>query len=365
MLTKRRKKLKILEALIAFVTTLCVICVMYMGVVWINIPGVAVLRDLWIETAMTTEEHQWLATSFFPKWLVDDVMSMQVRPGRIEVDLPTITPPNTSKPTPSPTPIPDILGQKNLTVGKKDSHGNKVLINDINEGIVILEVKGNSYSGFLALIDDPSRVFVGTTNRKDVWGQVICDMMKSHDNAVLGINASGFQDPEGHGKGGNINGLCFYGGKSWGTYMPNYSSICLTYDNKLLVGDFSSWEKYNVRDGAQFYPCLISKGKVVLGRGYGLQPRTIIAQAENGVMMFLVVDGRALHSAGATYKQCADILLEYGAVTAAACDGGSSSVMGYKGKVLNIPSTPMKDTGRYLPNAFLVRSKAVQNVSEN
>lgn len=363
-LSKRPRLSKILTASIALVTTLAVICVMYMGVVWINIPGIANLRDLWIETAMTTEEHQWLATSFFPAWLVDDVMSKQVRPDKIEIDLPTNTPSNVN-PTPSPTPVPDILGQKNLTVGKKDSHGNKVLHNDIKEGIVILEVKGASFQGHLALIDDPSRVFVGTTNRKGVWGQVLCDMMKSYDNAVLGINASGFQDPEGHGKGGVINGLCFSNGESWGEYMPNYSSICLTYDNKLLVGDFDSWEKYNVRDGAQFFPCLISNGKVVLGRGYGLQPRTIIGQAENGVIMFLVIDGRALHSTGATYMQCADILLEYGAINAAACDGGSSSVIAYKGKVLNIPSTPMKETGRYLPNAFLVRSKAVQDASKN
>lgn len=360
----RLKARRILTAAIAFITALCVICVMYMGVVWLNIPGIADLRDLWIETAMTTEEHQWLATSFFPMWLVDNVMSKQVRPDKIEIALPTETPENQGS-IPSPTIPPDILGQKNLTEGKKDEHGNKVLVNNIEEGVVILEVKGSTYSGFLALIDDPARVFVGTTNRKGVWGQVICEMMEDHDNAVLGINASGFQDIDGHGKGGVINGLCYYGGKSWGTYMPNYSSICLTYDNKLLVGDFDSWDKYNVRDGAQFFPCLISNGKVVLGRGYGLQPRTIIAQAENGVMMFLVIDGRALHSTGATYMQCADILLDYGAVNAAACDGGSSSVIAYKGKVLNIPSTPMKDTGRYLPNAFMVRSKAVQNASEN
>ncbi len=361
---KKRQTVKnLITTAIALITTICFIIVVYMGVVWINIPGIADLRDLWIETAMTTEDHHWLATSFFPKWLVDDVMSKQQRPDRIEIEIPTPTPENS--PAPTPTPIPDILGQKNLTVGKKDSKGNKVLYNDIEEGIVIVEVKGTSFVGYLALIDDPARVFVGTTNRKEVWGQVLSDMMESHDNAVLGINASGFQDPDGHGKGGVINGLCFYSGKSWGTYMPNYSSICLTYDNKLLVGDFNNWEKYNVRDGAQFYPCIISKGKVVLGRGFGLQPRTVIAQASNGVMMFLVIDGRALHSAGATYKQCADILLEYDAVTAAACDGGSSSVISYKGKVLNIPSTPMKDTGRYLPNAFLVRSKAVQNASEN
>ncbi len=363
-MAKKNRLKSLLNILIALVTTLCVIITMYMGVVWLNIPGVTNLRDLWIETAMTTEEHQWLATKFFPLWLVDDVMSKQVRPDRIEIALPTVTP-NNQTPAPTPTPVPDILGQKELTVGEKDSVGNKVLYNDIEEGIVIVEVKGPSFQGFLALIDDPSRVFVGTTNKRDVHGQVISEMMEDNDNAVLGINASGFQDPEGHGKGGNINGLCFSNGESWGTYMPNYSSICITNDHKLLVGDFDNWEKYNVRDGAQFFPCVISNGKIVLGRGYGLQPRTLIAQAENGVMMFLVIDGRALHSTGATYLQCAEILLDYGAVNAAACDGGSSSVISFKGKVLNIPSTPMKDTGRYLPNAFMVKSKAVQNVSQD
>ncbi len=354
---KRKTARRLLTASIAFVTTLCVIITAYIGVVWLNIPGIATLRDLYIETAMTTEEHQWLATKFFPAWLVDSVMSQQVRPEEIYVPLPTPTEEGAT-PAPTPTPIPDILGQKNLTVGKADDKGNKVLVNDIEEGIVILEVKGSSYKGHLVLIDDPSRVFVGTTDRKNVWGQVVCDMMEDYD-AIVGINASGFEDPDGHGKGGKINGLCFSQGESWGKYDSGYTSICITNDNKLLVGNFSDWEKYNVRDGAQFYPPLISNGKVLIGRGYGLQPRTVIAQAENGVMMFLVIDGRALHSTGATYKQCVEILLEYGAVNAAACDGGSSSVLGYKNKVMNIPSTPMKDTGRYLPNAFMVRSKAV------
>jgi exopolysaccharide biosynthesis protein len=354
---KRNTLKRLLTTGIAILTTLSILLTVYMGIVWLNIPGISALRDLWIETAMTTEEHQWLATGFFPRWLVDSVMAQQVRPGEIYVPVPSPTDSNIT-PAPTPTPIPDILGQKKLTVGKNDDKGNKVLINDIEEGIVILEVKGSSYKGHLVLIDDPSRVFLGTTDRKNVWGQVVCDMMKDY-NAVVGINASGFEDPDGHGKGGKVNGLCFSQGESWGTYYSPYASICITKDNKLLVGNFSDWEKYNVRDGAQFYPPLISDGKVLIGRGYGLQPRTIIAQAENGVMMFLVIDGRAIHSAGATYKQCVEILLEYGAVNAAACDGGSSSVLGYNGKVLNIPSTPMKDTGRYLPNAFMVRSKAV------
>ena len=361
MINKRKTLRRWLTAGIALLTVMSVLCAMYIGLVWFNIPGISALRDLWIETAMTTYEHQWLATSFFPEWLVDKVMSGQERPDKITVELPATPDANA---TPSPTPIPDILGQEKLTVGKKDAHGNKVLVNDIEEGIVIVQVKGSGYSGHLVLIDDPSRVFIGTTDRKNVWGQVICEMMDDY-GAVVGINASGFEDADGHGKGGKINGLTYSEGEAWGKHNPEYSSICFTYDNKLLVGDFSDWDKYNVRDGAQFFPVLIHNGTIMVGKGYGLQPRTIIGQAENGVVMFLVIDGRALHSAGATYKQCAEILLGYGAVNAAACDGGSSSVLGYKGEVMNIPSTPMKDTGRYLPNAFMVRSKAVKDVSKN
>ncbi len=358
---KTTAKIKILNGFIAILTALSVLCTMYIGVVWLNIPGISYLRDIWIETAMTTNDHQWLATGIFPMWLIERVMSEQVRE-KVEVPLPVPT--SDSASAAKPTPVPDILGQKGLTVGGKDPLGNKVLVNDIEEGILIVEVKGTAFSGHLALIDDPSRVFVGTTNRKGVHGQVICDMMDRYD-AILGVNASGFEDAEGHGKGGVINGLCYSEGQAWGKYNSNYSSLCFTTDNKFLVGDFGSWDKYNVRDGAQFYPVVISNGEVKVSKGYGLQPRTIIAQKKNGVVMFLVIDGRALHSTGATYLQCAEVLLKYGAVNAAACDGGSSSVMAYNGKVLNIPSTPMKDTGRYLPNAFMVRSKVVNNVSKN
>ena len=91
--------------------------------------------------------------------------------------------------------------------------------------------------------------------------------------------------------------------------------------------------------------------------GWGIQPRTIIAQREDGVVMFLVVDGRKPgYSIGITIGEAAEILLKYGAVTAAACDGGSSSVMAYDNAIVNIPSTPMT-TGRYLPNALLVSKR--------
>ena len=68
----------------------------------------------------------------------------------------------------------------------------------------------------------------------------------------------------------------------------------------------------------------------------------------------------AFDSMGATMEDCADILLEYGAVTAGACDGGSSAVIAYDGEVINKPSARNMPTGRYLPNAWVVKRKSAE-----
>ena len=135
----------------------------------------------------------------------------------------------------------------------------------------------------------------------------------------------------------------------------------LGFDEKdrLVVGGMDNWEDYNIRDGIQFHPTLIVDGEKVVkdSAGWGLQPRTVVGQCKNGVVLFLVADGRQPgYSLGATMEDCADVLLQYGAVSAAACDGGSSSVMAYNGEIINKPSTDMP-TGRYLPNAWIVERK--------
>ena len=83
-------------------------------------------------------------------------------------------------------------------------------------------------------------------------------------------------------------------------------------------------------------------------------------QRADGVIVFMVIDGRQPgYSIGITVGEAAEILFMYGVVNAAACDGGSSSVLAYDGKIMNKPSTPM-EAGRYLPNAFLVKEKLVR-----
>jgi exopolysaccharide biosynthesis protein len=58
-----------------------------------------------------------------------------------------------------------------------------------------------------------------------------------------------------------------------------------------------------------------------------------------------------------------NIMLKYGAVNACAMDGGSSSVLYSKGKILNAPSTIDPNGQRHLPDAWLIfpSASAAQN----
>ena len=70
----------------------------------------------------------------------------------------------------------------------------------------------------------------------------------------------------------------------------------------------------------------------------------------------LVVDGRQVgHSVGATVNDLAQIMLRHKAYQAMNLDGGSSSIMNYRGKTISRPSST-NSLGRYLPNAFICKS---------
>ena len=344
--TEKTKFKKSVIAFFVFSLVLLLSVVSYVTVVYGNIPFVVKWRNIWIETAMTTDQHKWLATAFFPDRLVDEVMAAQVDIKDIGV---TDIYGNQSA---------DVLGQEYLVEGEKDKFGNEVFANNVEEGVVILKVESTNFGGKLVLVDDPSRVFLGATDYKGSRGEFICDYLEK-ENAIVGVNASGFIDTGGTSLGGLISGQCVSQGEYWGTYKSKYTLLGFDTDNRLVVGGMDNWEDYNIRDGIQFRPTLILNGQKVVSdsAGWGLQPRTVVGQSANGVVMLLVIDGRQFgYSLGATMEDCADILLQYGAVTAGACDGGSSSVIAYNGEIINEPSTDMP-TGRYLPNAWLVRSK--------
>lgn len=356
------------------------IMILYSLLVFSSIPFIAYWRGIWIETAMTTADHQWLATAFIPEYIIDAVMSNKndntdiIGGGKhlSETTSPNVNPDGTDVPpddSASNIPEPenpksgDILGQKGLKVGDTDYAGNKININDIDEGILVSEVSGTGYRGMIMLIDDPSRVYLGTTTQKGAEGLRIKTMLETY-GAVAGINASGFSDPNDSGTGGDIIGRSYSDGEMWGSYVNYYGSILLTSDNNLVVGNVYDWEKYEIRAGIQFGPVLIADGEAQIkgSGGYGIQPRTAIGQREDGVIVFLVIDGRNPGwSLGCTMGDLIEIFEKYGVVNAACCDGGSSSVLAYGSDILNKNSSLNPEYGRRLPNAFLVAPKETKN----
>lgn len=363
---KGRKKL----GLAVLIGSLIFIIILYLVIAFTNVPVLSTMRDIWIETAMTTADHQWLATKLFPKSVVDKVMSNKVEDmgevGITEIKVQKVL-------TESSGIVYDFSDldeniqklvtekeeEQGIVFSDDDEFGNKVVVNDKEQGIKIVEVKSMSYTAKLVFIDDPSRVFVADTDRKGTRGELILNYLKNND-AIVGINANGFYDYEGKGHGGEIIGCSISQGELWGNHaFSSYTTIGFDNQNRLIVGKLNNPEDYNLRDAGQFKPALIMNGEdLIKGTGgWGLQPRTIVAQREDGVVIFLVADGRQPgYSIGMTMGEAAELLLKYGAVTAAACDGGSSSVLAYNGEIINSPSTPM-ETGRYLPNAFLVKRK--------
>ena len=377
-MTKQMKKQKMRRNMIIFIlSSIILIISLYLVVTFTNVPVLSTMRDIWIETAMTTGDHQWLATKFFPKSVVDKVMSKKVDDtGEIGItDIAAVeeNKENNKGLSESTNGIKyDLSGvdenvsslieeqkRKEGIFSDDDKFGNTVIINDREQGIKIVEVKTLTYTAKLVFIDDPSRIFIADTNYKGSRGDLILNYLKDND-AIVGINANGFADPDGRGHGGDIIGCSISQGEFWGNdVFSAYTTLGFDEDNRLIVGKIENPEDYNLRDAAQFKPALIIDGvDLIKGTGgWGLQPRTIVAQRADGVVIFLVADGRQPgYSLGMTMGEAAELLLQYEAVTAAACDGGSSSVLAYDGEIINSPSTPM-ETGRFLPNAFLVKRK--------
>ena len=69
-------------------------------------------------------------------------------------------------------------------------------------------------------------------------------------------------------------------------------------------------------------------------------------------MLLLVIDGRQVSSMGASYQDEVEIMQRYGAVNAINLDGGSSSVLWYRGGYINKTASVIGI--RPVPTSFLV-----------
>ncbi|MBQ9030760.1 MAG: phosphodiester glycosidase family protein [Parasporobacterium sp.] len=237
------------------------------------------------------------------------------------------------------------------------------------EPITIEDVTGSSYKGKLMIVRDPSKVFLGTVPEFfEGKGEVVADIITHYPGAIAGVNGGDFVDMGSYSYTAQPLGAVISNGEVKfcdADYDKIYHFSGFTSDNKFFMGNISINEALamGVRDAVytvhETGPFLVMDGEALINEvpdsatyGGGKNPRTAIGQRADGSILLLVVDGRQANSLGATFKDLAYIMLEYGAVNACAMDGGTSSQMVYYGEVLNNPYSP---TGpRKCPTAWLV-----------
>ena len=239
-----------------------------------------------------------------------------------------------------------------------------------SQDIELIDVTGSSFKGKLLIIHDPSRVFLGTVpSFGEFDGEVVQEIASHYDGVVAGINGGDFVDMGSYSYTAQPLGCIISNGEvvfEDAGYDTPYHISGFTNDNKFIMGNITLNEALalGVRDAVYTVhntgPFLVMDGEALINEvpdsatyGGGKNPRTAIGQREDGAVLMLVVDGRQADSLGATFKDLAYAMLEYGAVNACAMDGGTSSQMVYEGQVVNHPYSP---TGpRRCPDAWLVR----------
>ena len=230
-----------------------------------------------------------------------------------------------------------------------------------NNDYKIIEINGKGYSGYLAVIYDPSRIKTVYTKKLGTSGQYLKQMAKDND-ALIAINGGGFEDPNFNSNGADPLGITFSGGKliTSKTWRGTGGLIGFTEDNKLVLGKMTvkQAQEMKVRDGVTFGPFLIINGKksTILGNGgWGTAPRTAIGQRKDGIVLFLVIDGRTVTKPGANMNDLIEIMENYGAYNAANLDGGTSSAMVVNGEIIN---DPIDSTGahrtRFISTGFIL-----------
>ena len=311
-------------------------------------------REWLITTAMTTMRHQYLAT-----WFYDDETIQEVLAKNKVQEVNEITDTNTIVVNKSENTEIEYANEYERAVLEKDPG---------NDDYKIIEIEGKGYSGYLAVIYDPSRVKTVYTKKLGTSGQYLTTMAKDND-ALIAINGGGFDDPNFNSNGASPLGITFSGGKliTSKSYSGSGGIIGFTEDDKLVLGKMTvkQAQEMKIRDAVTFGPFLIVNGKPssVLGNGgWGTAPRTVIGQRKDGIVLFLVIDGRTVTRPGADMNDLIEIMQNYGAYNAANLDGGTSSVMVVNGEIINDPidSTGAHKT-RFISTGFILTKGEEEN----
>lgn len=381
---KFRKPVKIVSVILVF-------ALLYIFVCFTQFSPIRTLRTAYIETAMSTMSHQWLAEWFFPRSVVDEVVNNINAAEQAQIglfsrwinrqDL------NAQHNEVSSEDVfymffreldrdsfdaylekhPETLkdGWKGIYINEagindkgteiRTRNGDQVLAIDAKNKILLIRVEGTGYQGVLAIAKDSSRLSCCTSKYIGSAGQKL-DAYAEANNGVLLMNGSGFIDEDGRGSGGQFAGLAVSHGKVYGSSFGYGKRIELHEDNLMYITDATTAPSPGTTDAVEFSPALIIDGEVLVNEfsAYSsINPRACIGQNVYGEVMMLVIEGRLVgRSIGCGVAECAKIAQRYNCYQMLNLDGGTSASLWYDGEyVIKCSNTNIKC--RDLPNAWV------------
>ena len=373
------KKLKILAALLALL--LLVECTYCVAVFTDWCPPLTSLRNMYIETALSTLSHRWLATALIPGDVVQEVWegledSRNAQLGQNSAGWETeettgkrgfyeLFPELEESAVRAWAPISgeeleklyvNHSGLDEVGLDLYTRQGDQVLAIDAKNGILAVRIREELFRGVLILAKYPDRLSCAAAENWGIEGQTAGQIAAAH-GALVAMTASGFRDSEKEGTAQTGAAMC--GGVPYGEHLkPGYKRIELRSDNRLYVVDAPDGFHPDCTDASEWSPALIVDGQTVVTKEdhYNARnPRCCLGQTADGTVLMLCIEGRYLDSLGATAPECAEVLARYGAYQAMNLDGGTSAILWYDGRYITRCSDPDRPEGRPLPNCWIYK----------
>ncbi len=353
---KKGKKKKPLKALAIVLTVLLCLEGLYFFCIYSQNSFISKWRSIYIQTAMSTMRHQWLATYFIPADVIDEVIQRQSNAAGsqigivstwgktddddsqdeatkvIHADVETIEPDTMSSEEQADLEKaafyelfweldqstmqdyidanPQVLdnGWSQIYINEAGfdddgtsimtTMGEQVLAIDAVNKILLVRVEGSGYRGVLAVAKEPAQLSIEMSEYIGSAGQLVGEIAEAHDG-VLSMVANGFFDEDaqgnvGNGNGGIIAGYTMSNGVSYGSHFGwGYKRIELHEDNLLYIKDASDPVSDDCTDATEFQPALIIDGETFYD-GYWIEmnPRACIGQSDKYEILMLVIEGR-------------------------------------------------------------------------
>lgn len=335
---KRKDRRKIRSRITTIILTLILIGVLSLGfLLYGPFEG---FRVYLITVGMNSMTHQWIPKLFYSDATIEQVMAKnRIDEIKEDTDIEAI-----KKEEIANTQEKQYANEYEKQILAPNLDKTKYDIYKDDKDYRIINIKGKGYTGFLAVVYDASKIRTLVTSKLGVTGQYLTTMAKNN-NAKLAINGGKFYDPKYSSNGATPRGVTYVNGKCVTSYKYTSTGgiIGFNKDDILVLSSTctkANAERLNVRDCVTCGPFLIVNGKastVVGNGGWGVAPRTAIGQRKDGVVLWLVLDGRAIGRQGADMDDLIEIMQRYGAINAANLDGGTSSVMAVDGELINDP----------------------------